>query len=64
MVEIRIPGLDHSLSTDGDWVETPNYHGLSKYKDYVKRTNSSRKGKGRSVGDTGALPLWDGMASR
>lgn len=26
MVQIRIPGLDHSLSMDGEWLPDDSYH--------------------------------------
>lgn len=62
MVKIRIPGLDHSFSTEGEWVETENYHGLTKYADYVKRTNSKRKTKRVLSPDSGQLPIGEDLA--
>lgn len=62
MVEIRIPGLDHSFSGEGEWVETENYHGLSKYADCVKRLNSKRKAPRVRPQEGDQLPLGEDMA--
>lgn len=63
MIGVRIPGLDHSLSANGEWIETENYHGLTRYADYAKRINSKGKPKGVCSQDSGQLPIREGLAS-
>lgn len=64
MVEIRIPGLDHSLSVEGEWVRDDTYH-IRQY-DYrdPKGLPAKLKIERRSEQNREQLRIGDAMAAR
>lgn len=64
MVEIRIPGLDHSLSTEGEWVRDDTL--LPRDYDYRDfKGLAAKRALARSAERTGRqLRFGDSMASR
>ena len=64
MVEIRIPGLDHSLSTDGEWVADDSYHRRNyDYRD-PKNLATRRKAERLSEQAGSYLPIGPHVATR
>lgn len=62
MVQIRIPGLDHSLSDEGEWVPDEAYHRRNyDYRDPKKNT-ATRKTERQSDELSGVAPLRDLVA--
>lgn len=62
MVEIRIPGLDHSLMGDGSWAQTAATTFRNDDPNKARARPAKGKGKGLLKPDSDTIPLWEGVA--
>ena len=64
MVQIRIPGLDHSLSTDGEWLPDDSFHRRNYDYRYPKNLATKRKAERLSEQTGSYLPIGPHVAPR
>ena len=63
-LRVKIPGLDHCLSEDGQWIRTS--HDLLTHYDHRDPRNLPKRQKTerKATSDPRQLPFWDSVAHR
>ncbi len=63
MVEVRIPGLDHSLMQDGSWAVDEDYHRLADEQERIKRSSRKREASRVREQNSGQVRIGDDVAA-